>query len=57
MRIREALKEFSGAQVSHPNLPPARLQNVLLTILSAARRQADMRDQMLAEVNGEETEN
>lgn len=56
MRIREALKEFSGAQVSHPDLPARKLQNVLMTILSAARQQADLQDQELAELNEEETD-
>ena len=56
MRIREALKEFGGAQVSHPDLPARKLQNVLMTILSAARQQADLQDQELADLNEEETD-
>lgn len=56
MRIREALKVFSGATVSHPAVPARKLQSALLTILSAARRQADEQDRLIEEINNESEE-
>lgn len=55
MRIREALKVFSGAQVSHPNVPAMRLQRALLVILGAARRQAELQEQELAQMDSQNT--
>lgn len=51
MRIREALDLFSGANVSHPNVPDFKLQKALMIILSAARREADRQDRLIDEVN------
>lgn len=56
MRIREALKVFSGAQVSHPNVPAMQLQRALLVILGAARRQAELQEQELAQMDSQDTE-
>ena len=51
MTIREALNLFSGANVTHPAVPPMKLQKALLVILSAARREADRQERLLAEIN------
>jgi hypothetical protein len=51
MTIREALNLFSGANVTHPAVPPMKLQKALLVILSAARREAERQEQFLDEVN------
>lgn len=54
MRISEALQLFSGANVSHPTVPPMKLQRVLLTIMSAARRKSERQEKEIKEINGEE---
>jgi len=51
MRVREALEIFSGANVTHPTVPLFKLQNALMVILSAARREADRQDMFIVEVN------
>lgn len=55
MKISEALQMFSGAKVSHPTVPPMKLQGILLTILSAARREGERQERELKEINEEET--
>lgn len=51
MTIREALEIFSGANVTHPTVPPRKLQRALIVILSAARREADRQDKEITEIN------
>ena len=51
MKVREALEIFSGANVTHPDVPMFKLQKALLVILSAARREADRQDRFIEEVN------
>ena len=53
MTIREALDTFSGAKVTHPDVPIFKLQKALCIILGAARREADRQDSFLSEVNNE----